>query len=271
MNMIIFSKDRPAQLELLLRSIRDYLIYKNFFCISILYKATNSEYEEGYKIVKQTYPEYFYLDENKTGFKQGTMLLIDKDRSYTTFLVDDDVFKVPFSITMLEFQKFVLDPSVLCFSLRMHRGINFCYTRNEDTPAPKDFVDGCKWDWTDPVLKEDWNYPMSLDGHIFRTEDILPLILQVNNMVNPNYLEGGLDQLKRKDKPYMICLGENSPIMNIPANRVQDFARNRHGNYSQKDINDRFLKKQIISIKNIAGIKNTAPHQEVSLEFEGLL
>ena len=56
-NVIIFSKNRAAQLELFIRSMKKF--FKDFSSneIKILYKTSNSFFEEGYEKLKKIHSD----------------------------------------------------------------------------------------------------------------------------------------------------------------------------------------------------------------------
>jgi hypothetical protein len=70
-------------------------------------------------------------------------------------------------------------------------------------------------------------------------------------------------------KPYMIFY-DKSPVMNIPANKVQTFNNNVFGDISAEFLNEKFLSNQKISMYNIQGIPNISCHQEIKFAFEDL-
>jgi hypothetical protein len=113
--------------------------------------------------------------------------------------------------------------------------------------------------------KKDYSgYPMSLDGHFFRTSDILPLTRAIQ-FKNPNSYESILAGYPL-NRPKMICF-EDSIIINNPINKVQDFNNNHHGNISADFLNDKFLEGKIVDLEDFKGIKNTAVHQEIDVNF----
>ena len=126
---IIFSKNRPNQLECLIRSLNDNsTIFNDLY---ILYKFTNDEYKEGYdKFKSQIYTKigtkniYFY-EENEEGFKSNLNELLQLNREkydFITFMVDDQIM-----YQKLENEDKILDSitdDVLCFSLRLGNNIN---------------------------------------------------------------------------------------------------------------------------------------------------
>ena len=261
---MIFSKDRPAQLELLLRSMKKYFVEWNKVKTSILYKYSNEDYCRGYEKTKLYHHEFLYVLEEHGKFKEQTISLINPDNQATMFMVDDLVFKNYFMLRSTPIRKFLTDTNILCVAIRMCPRINYCYTEKRNTPPPK-FSDDLIWFWKDPLLKGDWSYPMSLDANLFRTEDILPLLKSLS-YENPNTLEGTLAS-HPIDKPYMICY-KDSIVFNIPVNKVQTANGNHCGNIPADYLNKEFFKYRHISISNLEFFKNTACHQEVPLIME---
>jgi hypothetical protein len=258
-NVIIFSKDRACQLDLLIRSINKYYRGSSGDNVKVLYTYSTEYFKEGYGILKDREYGIDLVYEGGSSFKELTENLIDPRNPYTFFLVDDDVFKNPFDIDCKEMEIFKSDEDIACLSLRMHPGINYCYTIPCDSPAPEISPD-LTWKWRGEV--GDWGYPMSLDGHIFRTSDILPLMKSLDYS-SPNTLEGTLANhpLSREK---MVCL-KDSVIVNNPCNKVQTDNANHCGDISAEFLNNAYLNGGEISMINIHGVKNTAPHTELEI------
>jgi hypothetical protein len=270
LNIIIFSKNRPAQLDLFLRSMKcffpDYSKYKD---IHVLYTYSNNVFKIGYTKTISLHPEIHYVAETLGKFKENVLNLIDEDRSLTMFFVDDIVFKSHFTLYCKEVEKYAMIEDIACVSLRLCPRICYSYTMDVPITVPQ-FIgnDLYIWNWQEADIGY-WSYPMSLDGHLFRTERILPLIKFLDYQ-NPNTMEGSLAS-NPFNLPYMICF-DDSKIINIPANKVQDANNNRHGNISAEYINERFLNGYKLSLETILSnplIKsNNASHQDIPLEWE---
>jgi hypothetical protein len=270
MNIVIFSKDRPAQLELFLTSMKYFFPeWHKSRDIHVLYTYSNEAFGAGYVKTITMHPEIHYVFENKGMFKMDTLGLLSKDRGLTTFFVDDDVFKGEFKMRSEEVKEFLIREDIACVSLRLCPRINYCYTMNVPMKTPN-FLDSRRyiWKWRD-ACPGDWSYPMSLDGHIFKTAEILPL-LTLLDFSNPNTMEGTLAN-SPYNIPHMICF-EESKILNIPANKVQNVNGNRHGNMTAWEINERFNRGGRLSLFKLLNksefLKNTACHQDVLLEWE---
>jgi len=270
LNIIIFSKNRAPQLDLFIRSMKYFFPgYCRHKDIHVLYTYSNDFFKEGFGKVISRHPEIHYVLETQGEFKKDVINLVKEDRYFTLFFVDDNVFKNHFTIYCEEVREFASKEDIACVSLRLYPQICYSYTMNVSIKKPT-FIEGNLhiWDWREADIGY-WSYPMSLDGHLFRTERILPLIkfLDYNN---PNTLEGSLAN-NSFDLPYMICFND-SKIINIPANKVQDANNNRHGNISADQLNERFLKGFKLSLtkflSNPLTENNNACHQEIPLEWE---
>jgi hypothetical protein len=261
-NIIIFSKDRACQLELLLRSMKLFFMESSLCNVSILYKYSSDIFKKGYEKTKALYPEFKYILEENGGFKRQMLELINEKCWCTMFFVDDIVFKDYFFIRSPELKVFLNDKSIACLSLRMCHRINYCYTEKRETPPPI-ISDSNTWKWVG--LPGDWGYPNSLDSNIFRTSEIMHL-MRTMDYCNPNTLEGTWANHPPYDQPYMICFKE-SKIVNNPINKVQTANNNHCGNISAFEVNMAYLKGNCIRLEPFIGIRNISAHQELPITF----
>ncbi|MCK9445479.1 hypothetical protein M0Q50_01130 [bacterium] len=253
-NIIGFSKDRAAQLDLFIRSFEYYS--KEKYDIKIIYTYSNDEFKKGYDKLINYYIDIDFIKEQD--FKNDVLKNIDLKKKYTSFFVDDIIFKNKFSINDNEFKIFENDKSILCLSLRLHPRLNYCYAANSPMkPSNKTLFE---WEYE----SGDNNYPMSVDMNIFRTEEIYPLLYSLNYN-NPNSLEMYLS-MNPINKPKMICY-DKSIIINNPCNKVQTNNPNKHGDIDAKYINDRYLDGYIIDLEEYKGIDNESCHKELPIKF----
>jgi hypothetical protein len=268
-NIIIFSKDRGCQLDLLLRSIKEFFIGYHKYTFNILYKYSSDSFEHGYNRVKMLHPEFNYIEERH--FKSDVINHLSYDRLYTMFGVDDDVFKEPFDPECKEVKLLDTEENLACLSLRMHPHIRYCYTENRDTPAPAHFIntDPYIWDCSEQYILDnsnkllgDWSYKMSIDFSIFITKDIIEKC-SILNYSNPNSFEGTL-AVQPIYRPWMACF-EKSKIINIPANKVQTVNGNRCGTTTAETLNTMFLNGFHIALAPIKGFHNISAHQDIAL------
>ena len=222
---IIFSKNRPCQLELLLRSLN--------IPATILF-TYDPEFEEGYNKLIKMYPNFDFVKE--TDFKRQ-IIVLSKSKKYVMFLCDDDIMINPFDKECSEFYEFKKDNDILCLTLRLCKK----YQR-----APSSMKDN-KWEWKNEP--KDWGYPMSVTSNIFRRDDILP-VMEREIFTNPNNLEVKLRR-NAPDRPLMMCFDEPKIINNL-ANQVQkQYPNPNHANVSLIELNQRFLNGEKLSLKYI--------------------
>ena len=263
LDVVIFSKDRACQLDLLLNSIERRVADWREWNIQVLYTFSTPAFGTAYDEVWAAHPGFRYVCERdrREGFRELTLALVG-ERPYVTFLVDDDVFKEDFSVDMPEFRTFASDPSIMCLSLRMCPRMDYAYTLDRHTAIPP-FEQGTVWDWNGG--DGDWGYPMSIDGHIFRSAELVPLMAELE-FRDPNTFE---DVLSRHPLPHprVICF-EESKLINLPVNRVQDTAPNRHGGVAAQWLNDEFLAGRRLALRMVEGVRNPSPHHELPLLWE---
>ena len=262
LNIIVFSKDRSCQLELFLRSMKLYFKEFSQYKINILYTYTNNKFKEGYeKLFKIYNDENIRYIRELENFKNHVLLLLNPDNPYTVFFVDDIIFKNPFTLESKHFKLFTLNDEILTLSLRLHPNLTYCYAARHRMIPPQ-FETNNLFKWYGQ--HGDYGYPMSLDAHILRTADILPLTRAIT-FNNPNSYESML-AFYPLNRPKMICFDE-SVVMNNPINKVQNFNNNIHGNVSALFLNEKFLEGNIIDLYDFKGLKNKSCHQEVEIKF----
>ena len=108
----------------------------------------------------------------------------------------------------------------------------------------------------------DFAYPFSLDGHVFRTANILPRMEAVE-FHNPNELEAVMQVLPLKQPKYE----EHSCLVGIPHNRVGPNYNNRNGGGTAKELNDRWLAGERIDLERMDFSNIIGVHQEVEYVF----
>lgn len=262
LNTIIFSKNRACQLDAFLRSMKTFWKdWQEESKVSVIWTYEGDEYLAGYERLFKDHPEINYISQKDKDFKQTMISAMDSSIPYTAQFVDDIVFINPLSLKCQEFEDFKNDPETTCLSLRMHPGITYCYMLNIPMTPPPEAPTG-KWAWIN--LPGDWGYPMSQDGHIFRTEDVTPCIYN-EEYAHPNALEGTMTYVIPR-RQYTRCF-QDAKLINVPSNRVGQNLYNRVGNISSDFLNDQYLKGLRIDIKPFYGLKVNAVHYEVEYQW----
>ena len=263
MNLVVYSKDRPAQLELLLRSLKRYWNGWETLALTVVYTYSSDGFARGYERVLELHPEPAYVCErdDARSFKELTLAVIDPDVELTAFLVDDDVFRRPFSLEAPEIEALRRDPSLACVALRLAPHVDYTYPLDRLTPPRLDADRTWAWAEGDGY----WDYPMSLDGHVFRTAELLPLLRELD-FKNPNTLENEL-ALRPLAAPRGICPAE-AVVVNIPANRVQSAFPNRCGDVPPEALNVHFRSGALLALEPIAAVVNRGAHEEIPFAWE---
>lgn len=262
---ICFSKDRASQLRLLLVSIAKNS--PNVFNLNILYKCSNDKYEQAYNILQEEniLPNINWIKEEN--FKQQTLDLLNSQSEFSCFFTDDDIIYKPFEIKDV-IDKLKSDNDIFCFSLRLGINVTWCYTMNASNVLG-DYIDEgnvIKWEWSKRYL--DFGYPLSVDGHIFRTKEILKLSRAIA-FHNPNTFEGNLQIFDNYPKEFMASFKE-SVLVNSPSNIVNDTHPNLNGNnfnYTQEELNEKFLNGSKIDFDSLDFSNIKGAHQEIEFKF----
>ena len=230
-NSIIFSKDRACQLEALIRSFETNGCIR--FKHHIIYTYSNNDFKKGYdKLINESKHKKDYFVFIKEADLKTDMLKV-MNTEFTALFVDDQIMFKPMPN---------IDLSLLgeneVFSLRLGRNIS------------------------EPHL----SYPLSTDGHIYRTEDIKPLI-ELMNFNNPNKFEAGMQKFK---KGWIVTFLYQC-MVSIPHNRVSSKSHcSFSGLYTQEILNKYWLDGYVIDINKMdfSNIKNV--HKEIELKFKSI-
>lgn len=264
-NAIVFSKDRACQLELLLNSIK--LSADNIFNVKVIYTFSAEEFKQGYEKLNALYPEVKWVKQTDD-FKNDVLTELNGEATkYSCFFTDDDIIYKPISEADL-IEKMESDREAICFSLRLGKNIDICYTANQPNQVNPIFSDEkfMQWNWKHSSF--DFGYPLSVDGHIFRTSEIAKMTKAIS-FSNPNTYEANLQTFNSFPKENMWAYN-HSALVNSPANVVQNVFNNRSGEqfgFTAKELNDLFLsgKKIDFGAMDFSSIRGC--HQELQYKF----
>lgn len=265
--------NRACQLDCLLASLEaNYLDYDPQK-ISVIFKQTDSLFKAGYERCQNLHKGVNFIQE--ISFKNDVIKAIDTNNQYTTFFVDDIVITNKFSLLNSDYEEFEYvketDQDLLCHSLRLSPKIIHCYaTGQKDTFVKQPTLKGklLKWNWKGQ--QGDWGYPMSVDGHIFKTQ-FIKKICEKLNYKNPNTFEAAMTEVANFGLvPFSImsCSNSSSKLLNIPANIVQDSYKNKHANIATVEtLNNEFLNGKRLSFQHLLDCKNISVHVELPLKW----
>lgn len=265
MSVLIFSKNRPMQLLALLESMfaNSNIDPRNCF---VLYKA-DEPYFVPYMEVFSYFPDVNIWPE--WDFKAQVKDFVFNACPNVCFFTDDDVFKRKINVgeCILALND---DKNAMAFSLRLGRHLNFCYSTQSPQKLPGNFIlhHGNILSWLYKGTDWDWNYPLSVDGHIFKREDLLNAMSMIpDSWTSPNTFEGYLSHLHPVLKKTTMYCFEESVVFNIPHNKVQKEVNNVFAGGSEEDLLKLWEDNKKIDISTFQGIKNVSAHQIVPLTF----
>ena len=256
-DVVIFSKNRPLQLYSLLESMYALTDADGSANVTVIHKYDES-YSSALNELCFKFEKVKFMAQSD--FKKDTLMsLFSSLNRFCVFLVDDIVFKRGISFNDIT-HLLNNNPSILTFSLRMGLHLNFCYPTSTIQPIPDGNITSelFVWDWT--KSQGDWNYPVSLDGHVFRKQDILTWSSRIT-FDNPNQFEDYLQRSFKVDNTSTHCVcSTESVIINIPINRVQNEYKNRCEEIDPAKLLDIWNDGKKIDFKMLCNVTNTSAH-----------
>ncbi|KKP36085.1 MAG: hypothetical protein UR26_C0001G0129 [candidate division TM6 bacterium GW2011_GWF2_32_72] len=266
-DLIVFSYDRPIQLYAFLESVEKYVLGLNN--IYIIYRSSDLEFDQGYDCVKHDFSNVIFCKQkNKSDFKHWTAkAFFQKDSNNVIFAVDDIIIK-----DFIDLKKCVcvlIENKAYGFYLRLGKNITESYSCNIITGIPQhEEVAPGIFKYRIFSGAGDWCYPNTVDMTLYRKKDIA-LKLFLMPWDTPNSLEAAWSKGARfiNKSSYGLFL-EESKIINIPANLVQNEQLNRYSeSISTKELLLLFQASKKINIEPFFKIKNKSPHMECKFDF----
>ena len=260
----IFSFDRPAQLELLLSSIRQNDVNRQL-SVAVQYAYSAPAFQEGYNILKERFPEIVYLNEEhyesrntinplhgdwifntylwlrnyrfrfySSNFRDVLLSsLFNTDNEYVMFLTDDSIFyrEIKLNNYILNIIK---ESPESAYSLAL--GKNIKGGKYQESP------EHISWDLKRRNFSGIWYYPFSVDGRIYNKGMILEN-LQKLSFTNPNTFEAIMVLYhKHKNIFAKILANYESSLVGFELNRVQNTYLNNNIGLDHHEINDYYLR-----------------------------
>ncbi|MEX0849097.1 MAG: hypothetical protein WD055_02615 [Candidatus Dependentiae bacterium] len=269
-DFIIFSFDRPMQLYALLESSSVFI--SGLRDVFVVYRSSGDDFQSGYEIVKQSFPQVHYLKQRKDAkdFKQLTLKAFNASTAeYILFGVDDIIVKddidLHHAISAMEQYN-----AYGCF-LRLSPYINYLYSWNraQSIPPLQDVGDGFIWRFNQASQISDWGYPHTVDMTVYRKKDIKDDMNRLG-YYNPNSLESMWAGVTSKIRGRQGFCYATSKIVNLPLNVVQTQFGN--SNMKRKDLSPKtllqcFLDGKKIDLWPLYQIQNRSAHMEYEPTF----
>jgi hypothetical protein len=229
---LVFSRDRPLQLDGMLRSLRRHCRDLAELRLTVVYRATSRHQRSAYAVLARDHvatarfvPESSFEDDVREALVGS-----DRDDALVLLLVDDVVLVRPFTLAAAATALGSQDRA-LALSLRLGHNTTFVQPRGEIVPAADLALVGGDGDdallrtrWTE--AQGDFGYPFDLSCSLYRGADITDALRDIR-FDGPNLLEHRLWERREAfvDRPFLL-LHRRARGFAIPANRVQDVAPN---------------------------------------------
>lgn len=271
---IIFSKDRPAQLDLCLNSIK-----KNFpdSKHNIVIYNNSQDFADSYRTVQKEHSDVLFWPQGPSLFKDTYAAIASAKYDHVCFFTDDDICFA--EVPSIPYEAIFTESYVTCVSLRL--GLNICQRSHEgDVSSDKvgeHYINGdiISWPRTSYLYGSYWSYSLSVDGHIFRKEDMTNMIDELCYLESrykwghtPNVLESELQRFWTTSPNFMIA-PKSSVVVNSPNNRVQEsHPENRAGDSHAADsyfLLGKYLSGQRIKLEYLNFDNIKCPHTEIDL------
>lgn len=291
---IIFSKDRPLQLDLCLSSMENHDVNNVFKEKIVIYQCSNSSYEKSYEKLRKEHPYVSFWQQGKSLFNDVDVAVsVTCATPYVSFLTDDNIFYNDVLLSDSWFDSlFEKNDIISHISLRLgentqHRDDGTGQMLYQPVGQVTEFNGGLGDGWEKMYLYDRsvhyyggyWNYPISLDGHIFKADTVsewtgeLCYLDKIKNWKqNPNELERALQRFCQECPP-LVAIPPKGCVVNSPNNQVSSyFEHGEHKNaYGEKyDIStdqllELFERGYRIRSNVVDEVDVICPHQEIDI------
>lgn len=234
-DLIIFSFNRPLQLQALLESINHYIT--GLQTITVIYRTTSDRAQKCYNAIAERFCHVRFMQQSSNphaDFKPLTQrALLQSDADYVVFAVDDIVIKdyidIGHAIGLMQ------EMNAYGFYLRLGLHLDYCYTMNKPQRVPP--VTECAPDvycWTIRTGEHDWGYPNTVDMTIYHKKDVVPMFNEMP-YYTPNSLEGLWSMRAGAVLDRIGLCYRTAKIVNLPLNQVQRDGANRNESMLEPD------------------------------------
>lgn len=261
--ILVFSKDRPLQMDLLLRTLRANVARAPE--IHVLYRASSDAYREAYTKVFSENKALAIVPHMEKSFRDDLLRICRaSDCGSVMFLVDDIAF-----IRLVDLDEIAaLSRQGHIVSIRLGQNITHAQTEGGAIRRipPLMPVKGMtsrllswKWSNADPGH---WSLPTALDGNVLPLPELIP-VLETTVFKAPNSLEAAIGQYRFLFK-YSVGVCYDLPrIVNFPLNsvKVEDFDF-PHMGMSADDMLAIYDKGGRLDISGFPHAEHNSPHME---------
>lgn len=266
--LIVFSKDRPMQLDALLTSLAELSDLDAAGPVRVIMRASAEAFARGYALVKERHAAVDMIVEREFD-RDLRAALADLDA--VAFFVDDAIVHRRFSWRQV-LGRLGAASDAVGFSLRL--GTNICRSISSTRPPfawPDVTLAASGEDAAQDVLglawagsaQRDLNTPLEVSSSVFRQELIMRLLRDIH-ICNPNTLEMTLECQKRRVEGWPLLLFRESVSYCLPINMVQSVVDNRtihDANFSADKLAEHYLAGFRIDLESFRFYRPQATHE----------
>jgi hypothetical protein len=266
---IIFSRNRPLQLDLCLKTLLNHctdILQQSE--ITVLYR-NDEEYRKSFGNLMSEFPQISFKKEKN--FKKDLLSVLSNESNiswgknsptipdFVTFIVDDQIFTENFSMSVVED---CLDKNKDCigFSLRLGKNCVRCFPYDCEQTVPKTekvSKNIVKYNWQE--AEYDFNYCLELSASTYRINDLIEM-LDICDYDSPNSLESIMSSCFYKDKPNLLMFAKSSSF-SYPMNKVQISHPNRSGDFNPDTLRLIYEKGGRFESKQFDGYVSSGAHE----------
>lgn len=263
--LIIFSKDRPLQLQALLESIELYVT--GLSEVAVLCAASAPRFHHAYEQLSQKFPHvrWVYQDPEKQRSDFNALLqnIFNHMRSsYLMFAVDDMI--IINTIDLTQCVNMLQKTHAYGCYLRLGRNTNYCYANSAPMRVPQlQHVAGEFYSWQLRTGDKCWGYPHTVDMTLYSRTTVEEAIRMFGHS-SPNLFEAHWSSKSVPPHAQALCYA-TSRVINIPLNLVQkDFTHNHCAHrYGVEDLLNLFVQGWRINVEALHKISNNSPHFDI--------
>lgn len=272
---IIFSKDRPLQLDLCLNSIRQNFLDTNEV---IVIEKYSDHYKHALSTLKAQHQDVMFYQQSGSIYSDVKDWSLLSRNNYICFFTDDNIFFKKFHCNQYD-EIFKQPIGICCLSLRLGLNINQRSHMGkiiQDIPTSFHEAGDCLViSKTDHPYGGYWSYSHSLDGHIFKKLYIRKIMSELSYLdqkfhfaQTPNELESQMQKFWALSDNFIIA-PKHSYVVNSPNNRVSDtHIENMSGEQheiSQQSLLELYNAGKRIDVNSLDFSNINCPHTEIDL------
>jgi len=190
-DVIIFSKDRPWQLQQLIKSI---FTFTDFRSINVVFKS-GKEYKHNYSLIKEEFSGKVNFIEDGPSINKAFIYALSCCSNAVALMADDLIFFDKFS--SCDSISFMKSRDIFSYHFKLHPDYDYCHSVSRKQFKPEKMEKKTyHWAWGENDGTWDWYYPFDITGSMYIKKDLKKITAMINEECkrgrrakNPNDIE----------------------------------------------------------------------------------